>query len=303
MRPTVEQNVVHVPEPRLARRPPTGPAGIPHQSSVLAGLGHWEDVEARRLVALPDHDGPGVLDHDLAVLVVAARANLDDALLRPRARLPHIEHLALCVEGVAVEQRVGQLDLVPAQGEAVLADVRHAHPGHDRDSQRAVDEASAPLRLLAVLAVEMDLVAVVGQEREPDVVGLGDGPPIPAAVDVSNVEVLEIAALPPRHDLPVAHTQSLAAAGPAPAHRASNFAHVGFKYTFTSFTSCTNRADPGCLVSGSARPAWEQPRRRARPAAVRAASAFRPRPVRRPHLGGPLPGPRRRRRSGLRPGR
>jgi len=39
--------------------------------------------------------------------------------------------------------------------------------------------------------VEVDLVGVVGQQRQPDVVGLGDGAADVAAVGVANLEILE----------------------------------------------------------------------------------------------------------------
>src|ERR671939_1643421 len=74
-----------------------------------------EDVEARGVSALPDHHAALVLDDDLPVLVQAARAHLDDALLGARLRLAHLHDLALRVERVAGEEGVGQLDPVPAE--------------------------------------------------------------------------------------------------------------------------------------------------------------------------------------------
>src|SRR6266851_5079308 len=91
------------------------------RSSVFGRLRDREEVEARRVLPLPDHHRALVLDHHLAGLVVAAREHLDDALLGPRCRLANLDDLALRVKGVAVEERIGQPDLVPAEGEPVLA--------------------------------------------------------------------------------------------------------------------------------------------------------------------------------------
>ena len=48
--------------------------------------------------------------------------------------------------------------------------------------------------------VEVRLVRVQREVREPDVVGLGDRAPEPAAVHVADREVLEEPALPARHN-------------------------------------------------------------------------------------------------------
>ena len=97
---------------------------------------------------------------------------------------------------VALEQRIRELDLVPAQREAVLAGVGHAQARHDGQGERAVDQRPSELGALRVVLVEVDLVRVVGEQREPDVVRLGHRAADPAAVDVADREVLEEAALP-----------------------------------------------------------------------------------------------------------
>src|SRR5262245_17321578 len=89
-----------------------------------------------------------------------------------------------------------QLDLVPAQSEPVLTHVGDAHPRDDRQRQSAVHETLAELRSLSILGVEMNLVGVVGQQSKPDVVGLRNGSAQTAAINVADLEVLEIAPLP-----------------------------------------------------------------------------------------------------------
>src|SRR5712692_10491765 len=147
---------------------------------------------------LPHHDAARVLEHHRAVVLDAQGPEFDDAPLRLGLRLALVHDLALGVDGLALEQRVGQLDLVPAQGEAVFARIRHAETGHNRNRQRRVHERPPELGLRRVVLIEMDLVGVVGQQGEPDVVGLGNRPPNPAAVDVADLEVLVKPALPAR---------------------------------------------------------------------------------------------------------
>src|SRR5882724_507099 len=158
-----------------------------------------EEAPARRVGLLPHQHAPHVVDDDLALLLDAARADLDDAALGVRPRLALLAHTRLGVERVAREERMGQLDLVPAERHAVLADVGDAHARYDGQGQRAVDQALAELGPPGEVIVEVDLVRVVGEQGEPDVVGLRDRPAEPAAVDVADVEVLEEPPLPPGH--------------------------------------------------------------------------------------------------------
>ena len=70
-------------------------------------------------------------------------------------------------------------------------------PGDEREREGAVDERPARTACAPRTAsLKCDLVRVHRQAREPDVVGLGDRAAEPAAVDVSDVEVLEEPAPP-----------------------------------------------------------------------------------------------------------
>ena len=87
--------------------------------------------------------------------------------------------------------------VVPAQvRDGVLADVRDRQPGDDRERQRGHHERLAELGPRRVVGVVVDVVGVVGEQREPGVVGLGDRPAVGVAVDVADREVLEEPALP-----------------------------------------------------------------------------------------------------------
>src|ERR1700730_1293046 len=143
------------------------------------------------MLALPDHDGTLAADHDGAILLVAAGADGDDPLGWVGSGLSDVEHLTFRVQGVAGKERVRHTHLVPAQCEAVLTDVFHAHPGRNSEGQRAVDKAPAEGSARAVVVVEVNLVGVVGQQGEGDVVALRHRPPVAAAVYVADGEVLE----------------------------------------------------------------------------------------------------------------
>src|SRR5262245_53726607 len=75
------------------------------------GLNVGEELLAGCVVALPDHHGTPIPDDEIALLVVAAGLNLDDPLRRARIRLPGLDDLALGVQRVAREKRVGERDL------------------------------------------------------------------------------------------------------------------------------------------------------------------------------------------------
>jgi len=75
-------------------------------------------------------------DHYNAILVEAGRLYGDDAHVRTGSRLPLLQNLRAGVDGVALEDRSGQADLIPSQvGEDVLGDVGDALPGNQGDRE------------------------------------------------------------------------------------------------------------------------------------------------------------------------
>src|ERR1700761_3291991 len=91
--------------------------------------------------ALVGHEGALELDRRLAPLVDAAGAQGDDADARVRARLPQREDLRLGPEGVADEDRGGQLDVGPGEvGGAVLAGVGAQGSGDQGGGEALVGE-------------------------------------------------------------------------------------------------------------------------------------------------------------------
>src|SRR5262245_25299114 len=147
---------------------------------------------------------------------------------------------------------MGQLHLVPAERHGVLADVRHAHPGHDRQGQRAVDEASAELGPPGEVVVEVDLVGVAGEQGEPDVVSLGHRAAETAPVDVADVEVLEVAPLPAwndrHHTAPFVYRLASDGGAPAPRRPAARTATDRLASGGGTSAARTTRREPGAVV-------------------------------------------------------
>src|SRR5690348_13793561 len=84
-------------------------------TSFHSGIGGTRSVALRGVRAAVHEQGSLEADHDGAVLVVAAGADGDDADVLARLRVAHLEHLGLGVDRVALEDRRGQADLVPAE--------------------------------------------------------------------------------------------------------------------------------------------------------------------------------------------
>src|SRR6266702_3233963 len=143
-----------------------------------------------------NQDGPVELDDDGAVRFEAPGADAHEALARPRLRGPCLQHLRLGIDGVTGEHGSRQGDLVPAEiGHDVPADVLDTQSGHQRKGQAAVHEGTTEFGMRGVVGIEVNLVGVAGQQREPGVVGLAQRSTQPVAVHVPNGEVLEEPAL------------------------------------------------------------------------------------------------------------
>ena len=138
-----------------------------------------------------DHEAANHDQDDGAVRVEATLADSDDAPPLACPGLACIQNLAVRVKRVALEERVRQLDLVPPERKSVLACVRDHQAGHDPDGEDAVHEGPLELRLGGVVRIDVDRVLVVRQQREPDVVGLGNGAAGERAIDVADLEVFE----------------------------------------------------------------------------------------------------------------
>ena len=97
-----------------------------------------------RGAARHQHGAPEGRD-ELVALVVDVGSHLHHAAVRLRLRGPHLEHLGLGVQRVAVEdrRRVGQL-LGGEVGDRLARDVAHGHAERERVDQRARPPRSAP---------------------------------------------------------------------------------------------------------------------------------------------------------------
>src|SRR6478672_914376 len=154
-------------------------------------VGPGEEVDDLGCLALVDHEGAAELDDDLAALVDPARAHADDPDVRARPGLARVEHLGLGPQRVADVDRVGHRDVGPGEvRRRVLARVGDGQAGDERERERAVDERATERRALGELVVEVVLVGVQRQAREPHVVGLRHRAPQAAAVDVADLQIL-----------------------------------------------------------------------------------------------------------------
>ncbi len=61
------------------------------------------------------------------------------------------------------------------EGEPPAAGLGDHHPRDRREREEAVHQRTLELGLRSVVRVDVDLIRIVGEERELDVVGLGDG--------------------------------------------------------------------------------------------------------------------------------
>src|SRR6266566_3948217 len=135
-----------------------------------------------RLPLLPHHEYTVELDDGLASLVEPARPQAHEAEPRSTPGFPDLRDFRLRVERVPVEDRPGEPDVVQADLEPVAARHVDEEARRDRDGQEAVHDPP-PAEWLSgkgaprIILVEVDLIRVPGQEREPDVVRLRDGPP------------------------------------------------------------------------------------------------------------------------------
>src|SRR5215831_2020537 len=172
------------------------------------------------MAALPDHERAPEFDHDVALLIHARGLYADDALVRTRFRLACLEDFALGVDRVALEDRMRQLHVFPAEiRDAVDGEIDHRLAGHEREREARVHERLLELSMARVLGVEVNRVRIHRQTREPDVVGLRDGPAERVLVDVADDEVFEDATGPARfdwHQMVPSRRQAATASAPNP---------------------------------------------------------------------------------------
>src|SRR5439155_8713849 len=160
------------------------PSGF--EPPTLAGL---RPFSCRRRLAGVNQDGPLELDDDGAIRLVTPGADSHEALARPRLRGPSLEHLGLGVDRVAGEHGSRQDDLVPTEiGHDVLADVLDTQSGHEREGQAAVHEGTTEFGTRGVVGIEVNLVRVAREEREPGIVGLAQRSTRAVTVYVPNRE-------------------------------------------------------------------------------------------------------------------
>src|SRR5436309_7994517 len=140
-----------------------------------------------------DQDPPAQRQDALALLVDGPRLDVDHPPIALGRGRRHLQDLRLGVDRVAVEGGAEMHHLLVLQvGERVLADVAHAHADGEREHERAVHQAAAVLALAREVLVQVERVRVHGEEREPGVVEVADGPAGPVLDHLPHAEVLEV---------------------------------------------------------------------------------------------------------------
>src|SRR5256712_13507282 len=149
-----------------------------------------------RLPPLADHEYAVEFDDGFASLVETACPDRDESEAGPAAGFADLGDPGLRVQRVPVEDRAGEADVLQADLDPVPARRVDEEARCNRDGQEPVHDPPAEERFpgerpAGVVLVEVNLVPVPGQQGEPHIVRLGDGPSDPAAHLGPHPEVLE----------------------------------------------------------------------------------------------------------------
>src|SRR5687767_3152730 len=178
------------------------PAGAetPPRSATSAAQGCEASVDValggRRIAVRLARDEHGALElrDELTGLLVHPGVDLDDAAVRLGLRRPHLEHLRLAEQRVAVEDRVGVAELLGREVRDRLAGhVAHRHAHRERVDERAHHHVFSLLRLRRVVVVDVKRVVVHRDQAEHVIVGLGHGLRGPVLVGGTHLELLQVA--------------------------------------------------------------------------------------------------------------
>src|SRR6266540_4319825 len=131
---------------------------------------------------LPDHEDAIELDDRLASLVEPARPKPDEAEPGTTSGFPDLRDLRLRIDRIPVEHGAREAYVLHADLEPIATRHLDEHTRRDRDGQEAVHDPPPAERLSGkvaprVILAEVNLVRIPGQEGEPHVVRLRDGPP------------------------------------------------------------------------------------------------------------------------------
>src|SRR6266545_6295619 len=148
------------------------------------------------LPLLPDHEDAIELDDRLAPLVEPARPKRDEAEPGTTSGFPDLRDFCLRIDRIPVEHGAREADVLHADLEPISTRHVDEHARRDRDGQEAVHDPAPAERLSRkvaprVVLVEVNLVRIPGQEGEPHVVRLRNGPPDLAPDLRPDPEVLE----------------------------------------------------------------------------------------------------------------
>src|SRR2546427_4623103 len=132
--------------------------------------------------SLPHHERPGELHNLLVVLVDSPAVYLDYPVPRPTRRGPNARDVAASIDRVPGKDWLEKLHFFNAEHESVGARLPYQKSRYQAQSEEAIDDRPPPERfsrevLLRIVRVEMNLIVIVGHQREPDVVRFSDSSP------------------------------------------------------------------------------------------------------------------------------
>ena len=126
-----------------------------------------------------EQNGTAKGEDDGAILLKTSAAHFDDSHVWSGFGFAASEDFGLGVDGVAFKDGRGEANLVPAEIDGVAGDVVDGEAGDEGEGESGVEERLAEFGAGGVIAIEVNLIGVVGEEREPGVVSGGDGVTLP----------------------------------------------------------------------------------------------------------------------------
>ena len=158
------------------------------------GIAGNEQQRAHQAGLLHHHRLPRAFGDEIAMLVVGAVLEFDDAAIRLRFRFAHRDDRGLDADGVAMEDRVRKHRLLHAEigDRRADGDVVDRNADHQAEREQRIDQRLAPFALGGEIEIDMQRLRVQRHHRKQHVVALGDGLAQRVLEDMADDELLEI---------------------------------------------------------------------------------------------------------------
>ena len=128
-----------------------------------------------------------------SVCFLARRLNGDNALRWARFTFANAKDFAFSIKRITVKHGCWHFNFVPAQiGNGLLAHVRDTHSRNNGKREARVHQRLAELTMLGIFLIEVQRMLVHRQQREPDIVVLGDRATGAMLVNIADLKVLKV---------------------------------------------------------------------------------------------------------------